>query len=192
MGVHGMVVVGHAVHYFEHIPMFQAPHDEQLVLRVELRDASGAVIDADFGAATFTFEPAAPSSLDDLAHAGATLAGTIHRGSFERGGEVAIAGVTATVSAVVLARPLPGAAEHAAYVYGAGRDVFVTGAIGPDRTVQQIFRATGAVDAATRDTARRIPIADGTLASGATLAPGLTTDAELWCVVGPDFADPCP
>ena len=187
-----MVVLGRSVHYFEHIPMFRPPHDEQLVLRVDLRDASGAPIDADLGSATFTFEPSMASSLDDLARVGATLKGDIHRGSFERGGEVAIAGVTATVSAVVLARQLPGATEHAAYVFGAGNDVFVTGAIGPDRAVQQILHVAGTVDDGARDTALRIPVASGRLAPGATLAAGLTTDAELWCVVGPDFSDPCP
>jgi len=192
VGIHGMVVLGRSVHYFEHIPMFRPPHDEQLVLRVELRDAAGAPIDADFGSATFTFEPARPSSLDDLARVGAALTGDIHRGSFERGGEVAIAGVTATVAAVVLARPLPGKPEVGAYEFGAADDVYVTNAISPDRPVQHILHVIGATEHGVRDAAQPRFVAGGRLAPGAMLGGGETLGAELWCVVGPDFSDPCP
>ncbi len=149
-----MVVLGRSVHYFEHIPMFRPPHDEQLVLRVELRDAAGAPIDADFGSATFTFEPSQPSSLDDLIHAGATITGDIYRGSFERGGETVIAGVTATVSAVVLARPLPGKPAVGAYEFGAADDVYVTNAISPDRPVQRFLHVVGAIEDGVRDSAQ--------------------------------------
>jgi hypothetical protein len=188
VGIHGMVVVGRAQHYFEHIPMFRPPHDQQLVLRVALRDRAGVALDTDFGARTYTFEPAQPTSLDDLAHAGRTLVGDIHRGSFERGGELAIAGVTATVEAVVLSRPLPGTAAHGAYVFGAGGDTYATGAIAPNRAFQQIVRVTGA--AAAPDVARPVDVADGRLAPGAALGDGVVA-AELWCVAGPDFYDPC-
>ena len=176
IGVHGMVALGRTVHYFEHIPMFRMPHDEQLVLRVDLRDAHGAPIDTDLGSATFTFEPAQPSSLDDLNHAGATLTGAIHRGSFERGGEVAIAGVTATVTAVVLARSLPGSADHAAYVFGPADDAYVTVAIGPDRPFQQILHAKAA---AAVDAARRLAVGDGRLAANAALDDTTATGVEL-------------
>jgi hypothetical protein len=203
VGLHGMVLFGRTHHYLEHIPMFRPPHDRQLILRVSLRDASGAAITDDFGAETHSVKPSGSFSLDQLAanHL-PRFTGDIYRGNFEDGGVLARAGVTFTVDAVVLARPLPGdepIADGAQdyLVLGDPGDAYLVHVIRAARGFQQILR----LDSITGMTPEPDRVQHVAVASAARLAPGpihagparvsLQVGAELWCLTAPEFVERC-
>jgi hypothetical protein len=201
-GIHGMVLFGRTHHYVEHIPMFSPPHDEQLVLRVALRDANGAPIARDFSGAAHTIQPTAKFSLDDLAVGARTsFVGDVFAGNFEGDGTLLLAGVTVTVEQVLVARRLGGvapAADHLPYLLiGEPGDAYLTHVVGE---FQQILR----VDSSTLTSTPAHPIAihvpgPARLAGGAisiVLTPDhgtvkLELGEELWCMRGPDFTAPC-
>jgi hypothetical protein len=207
VGVHGMVLFGRSHHYLEHIPMFRPPHDRQLVLRVTLRDAAGAVIAGDFGGATHTVKPSATFSLDDLAAAKLPrFTGDVYRGNFEDGGTQLQAGVTFGVDQVLIARPLPGdepIADGAQdyLVIGEPGDAYLSNVIRSARGFQQILRLD-AIDGLAPSPSRvqRVTVSSATrLAPASTdvvTSPGparvsLRVGPELWCLIAPEFVERC-
>ena len=215
-GLHGMALFGRNHHYLEHIPMFERPHNEQLVMRVTLRDAQGTTIDTDFSDQGYSVKPTSQFSLDDVTlRRKATFIGDVHRGNFEAGGPLLKRGVRITVDAILVARNLPGAepiavGEQEYFLIGEPDDAYLTNYIRDARGFQQILR----VDAiegvtpslsrvqriTTKSASRLAPAATDALAiipkAGATAAEStrvtLTIGADLWCLNAPDFVERCP
>jgi hypothetical protein len=210
-GLHGMVLFGRAHYFLEHIPMFQRPHNEQLVMRVSLRDANGAVIERDFGDAGYTVKPTTQFSLDDLTLGKrVTFTGDIHRGSFETGGPVLLRNVKVSVDEVLVARNLPGSEpiasdEQEYFLVGDADDAYVTNMIRDSRGVQHIMRVdavVGVVPSPSRvhrvrakSLQRFAPqtqvIASLPKAGAEGTRVMLDVASELWCVHAPDFFERC-
>jgi hypothetical protein len=118
MGVHGMLLFGEEALYLSHLPMFERPHNFQVLLEVGFDDAVLEALRADRGAGgeLHTFEPEKfpISELDDRSGAPArtSIAGTVFHGHFERGGKPIICRVTAQVRNVVYFSELDIQAAH--------------------------------------------------------------------------------
>src|SRR5690606_31138916 len=109
VGGHGMALFGHRNYYLAHIPIFSRPHNEQLVMKVQLIGEDGQAIDHNFGAEGFSLSPDTHISLDDMANGDVvTYTGNIHQGNFEHGGPVVFENVSVTIEKVLVARNLPG------------------------------------------------------------------------------------
>lgn len=120
-GEHGMALFGGKDGlYASHLPMFHAPHDYQVVLRVHLTDAR---LDAalkgrlDGKTALWTVAPE-KFELDRLAPAAAEplrrFKADIVLGHFEQGGKTQYSGATLVVDQVLLFRPLSAAEKTSA------------------------------------------------------------------------------
>lgn len=190
VGEHGMAVFGRRGGYFlEHIPMYKPPHDEQIVMRVSLRSATGAPLDVDLSDQGYSVRPRAPFSLDDLVlGARATFAGDLHRGNFEASGPVLLSGVTVAVDAVLVARRLPSADPQAPayYVVGDGTGTaYATNAIRDARGIQQILRLDRFPRPLPADCALPLTEAEAReLVESAGAVP-------LWCLRPPEYVEPC-
>lgn len=105
VGVHGMVLFGSDRFYLSHIPLYDAPHNIQVI--VEVKIVSGVPVDQQlFGTKNFTVKPAA-FSLHDLAHGALTnVTGTIYLGNFESGGTPAFRNVKFEVTRVIFERAM--------------------------------------------------------------------------------------
>lgn len=145
-GVHGMVLFGHNALYASHLPMYQAPHDVQAVLRLQPRDEG--VLDgwrtelASQPIATFVPEP---FDLSRLADGGAIdLVGDIYSGHFERGGTVWRAGVEVHAE-VVFFRVIPPVPTTTSDAIAFGRDgeVYLVPLVGPRPGVDRIIAVQG-------------------------------------------------
>ena len=133
---HGMVLFGgREALYASHLPMFHAPHDYQVVLRLRLADKAqdSALRERLHGkAALWTLAPE-KFTIDRLAQGAAQpLAGfkaDLVQGHFERGGTTLFAGADVVVEQVLLFRRLsfqPMQASTARYVQlGAGAQRFL-------------------------------------------------------------------
>jgi hypothetical protein len=215
MGVHGMVLFGETRRYMSHIPMFRRPHDAQIVLEVDLSEASlsGAnTAKRSFADGLYTFEPER-FALDGLARGErTTFRGTVYKGSFEDGGTPVAKDVAVTVKRVLEARYLndtPGQGGRGHYLFfGEPRDAYLVRRIERVPGIDQIVRATVAGGTWLDDArlARGIDVTiegrgDAPLVPGETLraltpsAPhviAVETGAVLSCLVGPDFDKRCP
>lgn len=147
-GVHGMVLFGKSALWASHLPMYEAPHDAQVVLSVEIVDP--AIADAyhrELGdAALVTFVPE-PFDLRVLEPGGAgmpTLRGTIVQGHFERGGTVWREDVE-TRTQVVWFRAIDGAAQpvDAAIAFGRGDETYLMHVVGARPGVDRIVAVDG-------------------------------------------------
>ncbi len=121
VGTHGMLVFGgddkgtgfKSPVYLSHLPMFMAPHDFQVIVRVG-GEAAGtyAQFVAHFGAfEIYTFEPDT-FSIDELDPAGGgpartTIRGSLFRGHFERAGSKIAEDVSFDVDQVIHYRRFP-------------------------------------------------------------------------------------
>ncbi|WP_164205420.1 hypothetical protein [[Micrococcus luteus] ATCC 49442] len=121
MGVHGMLLFGDDAIFMSHLPMFESPHNFQVILEVVLDDAASQLLSADRetnGNSLYTFEPEEfhITELDPSGdgQARSSIAGTIYRGHFERGGHPIARGVDAAVRTVVYFKELDVAAAHSA------------------------------------------------------------------------------
>ena len=112
-GQHGMALFGGKdALYASHLPMFHAPHDYQVILRVHLLDAAQdqalrARLDGKTALWTvapedFELNRLAPAALTPLKQFKADMV----EGHFEQGGKTVIAGATVVVDAVLLFRQL--------------------------------------------------------------------------------------
>lgn len=110
-GSHGMVLFGERGQFLSHLPLYRAPHDWQMLLRVSLvADSAGdplAVLRHDRGSSghvLYTIEP------EEFAHsglaAGTTFRATLFRGHFERGGTPILRGARFRVEQVLYRRRL--------------------------------------------------------------------------------------
>lgn len=147
-GVHGMVLFGRSALWASHLPMYEAPHDAQVVLAVEIVDpAIAEAYRRELGNAPLvTFVPE-PFDLRALEPGGAgmpTLRGTIVRGHFERGGEVWREDVE-TRTQVVWFRAIDGAAQpaDAAIAFGRGDETYLMHLVGARPGVDRIVAVDG-------------------------------------------------
>jgi hypothetical protein len=208
MGVHGMVLFGGPRQFLSHLPMYHPPHDAQLVLEVR---TAGDGLPAAFSDQLYTIEPER-FGLDSLRDGTRTrFTATVYRGNFEQGGVPIARGVAFEVVRVVLDRPLAaGDAIAAAPEYlalgqrGAVALVHLLGgAPGFDHVVTARLDGDGLTDdQLARGVRVSLPGAGNTpeTRAGAGAVAGtvdgrpvsLTITAELSCLVGPDFTEPCP
>jgi hypothetical protein len=122
VGIHGMLLFGEQRVYLSHLPMFDPPHNFQVLLQVTMSggdsDPRSAYLGdrAATGAKLYTF---VPEEFPMLGLAGSfgqppsvtSFGGTIFRGHFERGGSQLLTGVTATVDEVLYLEQLDGDAK---------------------------------------------------------------------------------
>jgi hypothetical protein len=107
-GRHGMLLFGHDPVYLSHLPMYECPHNFQVLLEAGLPPAAQNTLRADrerHGDGQYTFNPD-PFPLAELAPpdgvpARTALKGAIVRGHFERGGTPIATGVRVEVRRVV-------------------------------------------------------------------------------------------
>jgi hypothetical protein len=206
MGVHGMVLFGSGPRlYASHIPMFQRPHDRQLVIAVSLSHAELAA-GRDFSDGAYTLEPER-FDLDALTEGRLKqFKATLYRGNFEAGGTVLYREVTVRVEAVEQVRPLDAAAaepsEVSYWLVGEGKEVYLVHTISRAPDFDHVVKVSlekpvprqGKGLATLRFPGRK-NAADGRFRSGeqltATREDGqpvrLTVQRELSFLVGPDF-----
>jgi hypothetical protein len=136
--VHGMLMVGQARVLLSHLPMFHAPHDQQIILEASLSapsfDPQKKYIDDRNATQTriYTWVPK-PFVLSDLLASRPplpTMVGTIFRGHFERGGVAITADdVEARVERILYSRRLvpsdPPLAERRYVMFGSPSEPFL-------------------------------------------------------------------
>lgn len=121
VGVHGMLLFGEDALYLSHLPMFESPHNFQVILEVAFDDAASDVLSADReagGHGMHTFEPV-KFPITELDPSGdgparSSIEGTIYSGHFERGGRPIARGTVAEVHNVVYFNELDVEADHTA------------------------------------------------------------------------------
>jgi hypothetical protein len=206
MGVHGMVLFGAGSHlYASHIPMFQRPHDRQVVIAVSLSHPELAA-GRDFSDGTYTLEPER-FDLDTLTEGRLKhFKATLYRGDFEAGGTVLHREVTVRVEAVEQVRPLDAAAaeplEASYWLLGEGKEVYLVHRITRAPDFDHVVKVSlekpvprQGKGLATLRFPRRKNATDGRFRSGeqltATREDGqpvrVTVQQELSFLVGPDF-----
>lgn len=180
MGTHGMALFGGAgALYASHLPMFHAPHDTQLVMRVRFEDARvdtrlRASLEAEPALWTFVPERA------DLHRVGRgdapvmKLRGDIVQGHFERGGVTRHSGVVMRIEKVELDRRLdatPRTTASASYrVLAAGGASFAVKLIDARPDYEHIARIDGCAAAPQLETGWNETGADAGARLGAVLA----------------------
>jgi hypothetical protein len=206
MGVHGMVLFGAGPRlYASHIPMFQRPHDRQIVLALSLSHPELAA-GRDFSDGTYTLEPER-FDLDALTEGRLKqFKATLYRGNFEGGGTILHREVTVRVEAVEQVRPLDAAAAESSevsyWLVGEGKEVYLVHTISRAHDFDHIVKVSLEKPVQRQGkglTALRFPerknAADGRFRAGekltATREDGkpvrLTVQRELSFLVGPDF-----
>jgi hypothetical protein len=134
--VHGMLMLGEARVLLPHLPMFHAPHDQQIILEVSLLvpnfDPKKKYVDDRNATQTriYTWVPKPFVLSDLLASRPTTMVGTIFRGHFERGGVAITADdVEARVERILYSRRLvasdPPLAERRYVMFGSLSEPFL-------------------------------------------------------------------
>lgn len=162
--LHGMVLFGANPYFLEHIPMLTAPHDFQIIAEVILKDEKGVALEFDFSQQGFTLKPDSKFSLNDyVAGRLKPFNASIYKGSFER--------------------------EDGKIVEGLEN---VSVEIKSYKLIRQL---------PSESKEKSIQLSDGknTFVS-LVISPNqnlqkiinIKTGKTLWCVIAPDFFDPCP
>lgn len=163
-GVHGMVLFGEDAMYASHLPMYEAPHDVQAVLRLVPREPE--VLDS--WRRELSHEPLAtfvpqPFDLAQLRDGGTiALVGDLYRGHFERDG-VVYSEAVAFDAEVVFYREIPAAPQPSseAIAFGDGEHTYLVPIIGPRPGVDRIL----ACDAPAPARAQTVALDDASLAA---------------------------
>lgn len=128
--VHGMLLFGEKAIFASHLPLFQPPHDYQVILEVRLPDDARKAYVEDrrrTGERVYTLAPE-PFVLPYQVQAGQPFKADLYRGHFERGGTVLLAGVTVQIRGVVHYRQLEASrtdqARNEALLFGRGDEAF--------------------------------------------------------------------
>ncbi len=161
-GLHGMILVGSETYFLEHIPMLSPPHDFQIIVEIELRNIAGQKINRDFSGGTFSMKPAELFSLNDFVSGRLTaFEGSIYDGGFEQGGTV-IRGLD-RVSVTV-------------------KRLLLVRQL-PAVNLEKVFEFSDAKNIYSSNIISP--------ANNVQLIKNKTTGKILWCVLGPDFFEPC-
>jgi hypothetical protein len=196
--VHGMVMFGDKSIYLSHMPMFQAPHNAQVILEVSLTKDGEQPEDQyredrrSTGNTLYSVEPQ-KMRLSDLQQ-DASFTGKVFRGNFETDGELLSPDVTITIKSVVHFRTLDPATKPDP---SAGRRYLFFGQPGQFFAVHEITAAPSfdhilpiiidapdvAQSAFPTATPLRIPGKDN---KSSRLTSGETADADFPEAIGPD------
>lgn len=109
--VHGMLLFGGHSTYASHLPMFHAPHDYQLILKLSLLDSTGGSVIDKFEVAKktskdiFTLVPEVMDLVKVMDGSKKSFAAEIYQGHFERGG-VSLGSVTVNIEKILLSTKL--------------------------------------------------------------------------------------
>jgi len=202
--LHGMALFGKSVHYLAHIPLMSRPHNEQLIMRVTLKTADGAALAGDFSSKGHSIKPKSMLSLDDLAMGKTkTFTGDLYAGNFEHGVPTLHENVTVEVSAVLIARNLPGAPTGDEYYLIGQSETYLVDRISASNNRQRIRRVSlgSPIDGLSAQFAVKVSLAKQgpsqnvvvkKAGSPASSSHPVSIAAELWCLAGPDFFSPCP
>ncbi|HVH47752.1 MAG TPA: hypothetical protein VM925_35695 [Labilithrix sp.] len=212
VGSHGMVLAGTPAEAFlSHIPMFQTPHDVQLVIAGKLDADAGADLPGTFSGELFTFLPDR-ISLDALRTGSLReLRGTIFLGNFESGGRPVASRVRFTVTRVVHEHVLDPAAKQAKLTYlvfGSRARSFAVHRIAGRPGFDEVLSVELGGDVPTDDelaagVEAQVPASDddaanrlGRATSATSMRAGARTFtarrvAALSCLEGPDFVGTC-
>jgi hypothetical protein len=136
--VHGMLLFGNQVAYASHLPMFHAPHDYQLLLKLSFNDLPGGNTMATYQDAKkstpeyFTLVPEVMDLSQVISGAKTTFRASIYQGHFERGGQK-LGPVQVQVQKILFSARLkaqtgstPAAAENKYFVFGGNGEYFAT------------------------------------------------------------------
>lgn len=130
--VHGMLLFGSQTTYASHLPMFHAPHDYQLILKLTLRDSTAVGVVDRYAASVkvskdiFTLVPEVMDLTKVIDGSKKTFAGEIYQGHFERGG-LSLGFVTVQVEKILLSTKLDTQVmpnENDYFVFGEGGEYF--------------------------------------------------------------------
>lgn len=118
--VHGMLLFGKEVAYASHLPMFHAPHDYQLIMKLKLKDQPRSQTLAAYetaksnGATLFTLVPEVMDLTLLISGAKTSFKAAIFDGHFERGGQK-LGPVVVDVEKIVFSSKLDGTQQPAAF-----------------------------------------------------------------------------
>jgi hypothetical protein len=160
--LHGMVLYGAGPYFLDHIPMLMAPHDYQVIAEVTLSDASGRPLSKDFSNGTFTLRPNSKFSLNDYVDGRLK---TFTGAVFDGGFEQGGQIIRGLENVRVEVKEV----KLARQLPGSSRQEVVEVSDGAN-----IYQANVIVPERNVQMIKR--------KNGPT----------LWCVVGPDFSEPCP
>ena len=214
VGSHAMVITGNAgAAFLSHVPLFDEPHDVQMVAQGTIAGVGAAAVPASFADSLFTFLPDV-FSLDALRLGTLkTLQGQLFVGSNEHNGRAVPGKFKFTVSNIVhqhvldAHQPAPPALTY--IVFGSRSATFAVHKIAGAPSFDEVLHVnlvgndlpTDAELAAGVDaevptipdvmSARLGNSADALNAKGAGHSFTMTRAAALSCLVSPDFFDPC-
>lgn len=197
VGRHGMVLVGSPdAAFLSHIPMFQTPHDVQMIVAGKL--VSPTPLPASFASSTFTFLPDL-ASLDALRNGRlAELRGTVFAGNFEQGGRAVANGVRFVFERVVHQHVLDRnekQPELTYLVFGTAKETYAVHRIAGAPSFDEILRVELtkpiAEDVLKKGVVVPLPKTPDTLAARRDENAAFVTKATLSCLVGEDFVAPC-
>lgn len=130
--VHGMLLFGNQATYASHLPMFHSPHDYQLLLKLTLKDQSGAKTLASYEEAKknateyFTLVPEVMDLTKVMSGAKTSFSASIFKGHFERGGQK-LGAVQVEVEKIIFSSTLNGQAvptDNKYFVFGGNGEYF--------------------------------------------------------------------
>lgn len=150
-GIHGMVLFGDSQAYASHLPMFHAPHDRQLILKVSLKPLPGSHGHASYarakagGTTYFTLEPRI-MDLEKIASGAKTeFVASVYAGHFERGGHN-LGDLKVIVEKVVLSKKLDASAPihqtEKYFVFGEAGNYFAAHLIASKPSFDAIFEVS--------------------------------------------------
>jgi hypothetical protein len=144
--------------------MLHPPHDFQIVASVTIKDKFGKILTPDLSKQGFTLKPASNFSLNDFLNGTLTkFDGEIYQGGFEQDGKI-LSGFE-SVQIEILKIEL-------------ARQL-------PDQAKQNSFEV---IDLAKNHYVTNII----TPTKNTQSIENKTLEKNLWCVIGPDFFEPCP
>jgi hypothetical protein len=212
-GSHGMVALGTpGAAFLSHIPMFEQPHDVQLLMAGSFAPIGVASLPASFSEEPFTFLPDR-FSLDELRLGKITeIAGTLFAGNFEQDGRPLPGRVRFKVARLLHQHVLDGAQVQNGltyFVFGTPAETFaahrIAGSPGFDEILRVRIEGAGAPSAQALATGVEVEATNATDAPAQRL--GASTRAKtfksaqgtfemksvtaLSCLEGPGFSAPC-
>jgi hypothetical protein len=212
-GAHGMVVAGTpSAAFLSHIPMFEQPHDVQLLVAGSFAPIGAAALPQSFSEEPFTFLPD-KFSLDDFRLGKLTeISGTLFLGNFEQEGRPLQGRVRFTVARLLHQHVLDGAQVQNGltyFVFGSPTQTFaahrIAGAPGFDEVLHVRIEGPGAPSAQALAAGLEVQAAGASdlpeQRLGASPQPKTFKTAQgtfemksvtaLSCLEGPEFSAPC-
>lgn len=164
VGLHGMVIFGKGSYFIEHIPMLHPPHDFQIVASILIKNKIGEVLKPDLSQSGFTLQPNVNFSLNDFINGGLKkFEAQLFIGSFEQDGKVVAGFEDITIEI---------------------QEILLARKL-PQTTVEKFFE----VKDISQNVFRSSII---TPQNNNQIIKNMGSQKTLWCVLGPDFFEPCP